>query len=269
MRNEVSDTIVGMMWNKNEGDILEEVIESALGSVDTLFIADDHSTDDSWDIIQSFGSRVEYMWNKRDHPGAPVQRQHLLNEIRKRYKPEDTWVQVVESDIMILDTDVRTAIKEWAHEDIGVTWQLLNGAREVSTWDDWDTYPKWQTSIKEVLPYAHWIEHMLYTFRPLPDLYYNVDTWRPWPAGWTKYVKELPLKRGKKGPNSPLLAHYGYRGPMHFKYKYGNKVFRKYPSWDLTNRQTVKDTVYFFNGQWNGSLVSMSREGWKESRGYV
>ena len=36
--------IIGMMWNKNEGDILEEIIEAALSRVDTLFVADDGST---------------------------------------------------------------------------------------------------------------------------------------------------------------------------------------------------------------------------------
>lgn len=264
------DTIVGMMWNKNEGDILAHTIADAVGKVDSLFIADDGSTDNSWDIIlsaQKSFKNIEYIQqapNKND----PGQRTVLLNEIRRRYKPENTWVQVIESDIMVLDTEVRTAIIDHAVDDLGVTWQLLNAARKSGEWDAWDTYPNWNVSIKEVMPYAHWIEHMLYTFRPLPGLYYDQDTWRPWPKGFANYVKNPPLKRNKKSPNSPLLAHYGYRGPTHFKCKYGNKHFNKYPSWDLTSVQTIKDTVYFFNGMWNNSLlVPMSRDGWRESRG--
>ncbi len=266
----MSDNIVGMMWNKNEGDILEEVIDAAVGKVDTLMIADDGSTDGSWDIIKSAARRhpsIEHVQQSPDKRDAG-QRQSLLNLIRSRYKPEDTWVQVIESDIMILDTDVRSAIKEWAHEDLGVTWQLLNAARKPGTWGEADTYPNWEAPIVDLMPFAHWIEHMLYTWRPLPGLYYAQDTWRPWPSGWARYVTEPPLKRGKKGPDSPLLAHYGYRGPVHFKHKYKDKKFHKYPSWDLTSVDTVRDTVYFFNGQWNNSLVSMSRKGWKMSRGY-
>ena len=185
------DTIVGMMWNKNEGDILEEVIENALSKVDTLFIADDHSTDSSWDIIQSFGSRVEYMWNKRDNPNDPAQRQHLLNEIRRRYKPENTWVQVIESDIMILDTDVKEAVKRYASKDIMMSWHCLNAVRD--DWTDHDTWPHWDTPITEVLPSCHWMEVMTYTFRPLPRVNYNQRSWRPWPQGFSYYAFGEPL----------------------------------------------------------------------------
>ncbi len=263
----VVDTIVGMLWNKNEGDILEEIISEALPKVDTLFIADDESTDNSWDIIQSFkkNPKVEYMRNKRNDPRDLGQREALLNEIRRRYKPENTWVQVIESDIMIVDTDVREAIKGWVVDDLGVTWQLLNAARKAGTWDE-HVYPNWNGSIKEIMPHAHWVEYMLYTFRPMPDLHYDLDSWRPWPSGFAKYIKNFPLKRGRKGLQSPLLAHYGYRGPTHFKKKYGNKKFRKYPSWDLTSVETVEKTVYYFNGVWNGALHNMSREGWIGSR---
>jgi glycosyltransferase involved in cell wall biosynthesis len=266
----MSDTIVGMMWNRNEGDILEETIESALEHVDTLFIADDNSTDNSWDIIQSFGSRIEYMRNKREHPLDQGQRTSLLKEIQKRYKAENTWVQIIESDIMILDTNVRTAIKEWAHEDLGVTWQLLNGARWKEEWDVWDMYPDWKgKSIREVLPIGHWVEYMLYTFRPMPDLYYDMDVWRPWPRGFQKYLKEEPLKRGKKGPTSPLLGHYGYRGPKYFFNKYSrDKKWRKYPSWSVRTFNKTRDTVYYFNGHWNKNLFPMSRKGWRMYRGY-
>lgn len=263
----MTDSIVGILWNKNEGDILEETILSALTKVDSLFLADDHSTDNSWEIMQSFENhpKVEYIRNERENSHDLGQRQALLDAVRQRYKPENTWVQVIESDIMILDTDVREAISEWAVDDIGVTWQLLNGAREPGTWDEHE-YPNWTKPITEIMPYAHWIEHMLYTFRPLPELAYSSNSWRPWPMGFAQYIKNPPLKRGRKGLNSPLLAHYGYRGPIHFKKKYGNKKFRKYPSWDLTNEQTVEDTVYFFNGIWNNSLHDMSREGWRRSR---
>ena len=259
------DTVVGMMWNRNEGDILEDTLTAALKKVDTLFIADDNSTDNSWDIIQAHSSEIEYMRNCREVPGDVGSRQVLLNEIRKRYKPENTWVQIIESDIMILDTDIREAISGWAVDDLGVTWQLLNAARKPGTWGE-VSYPNWDKPIQEVMPYAHLVEYMLYTYRPLPGLTYTGDFWRPWPNGFAKYVKNFPLKRGRKGLTSPLLAHYGFRGPVHFKKKYGNNKFRKYPSWDLTSVETIEDTVYYFNGVWNGSLFDMSREGWRKFR---
>mgnify|MGYP005827619945 CR=1 FL=1 len=260
------DNIIGMMWNYNEADVLEEVIRAALPHVDSLFIADDNSKDNSWEIIQSlkkmYPDKIEYIRNKRADPRDQGQRQSLLNEIRKRYKPENSWVQIIESDIMILDTNIREALKDFAQQDLGMSWQTLNAAREPGTWKEADTYPEWDKSITEIMPLAHWIEVMLYTFRPLPDLAYNLDTWKPWPQGFAKYsTGELTF--GRRCLNAPLLAHYGYRGPTHMYLK--NKHLdshRKYTSWRFDSPEVVEETVYFFNGIWNNGLFPMSREGW-------
>lgn len=264
------DTIVGMLWNKNEGDILEEILNAALPHVDSLFIADDQSTDNSWKIIQSFASKhqdkVEYIRNKREIKHDKGQRTALLNEIRRRYKPENTWVQIFESDIMILDTNIREAIKKFGVMDFALSWFTLNAVRSPNTWKEVDTYPKWKTPIKEIMPKAHLMEMMLYTFRPLPKLYYS-PLWRPWPHGFSNYSKGNPVKTVSRDINAPLLAHYGYRGPTHFYQKFkkaGMGDFHsKYKSWDLRTVESVDRTVSFFNGEYNGNKsFEMSRNGW-------
>jgi glycosyltransferase involved in cell wall biosynthesis len=264
--NKMSNYIVGVMWNKNEGDILEEIIEAALPHVDSLFIADDGSKDSSWSTIQYLAGvkdKIEHT-QQAPNPGDPAQRQALLDEIRRRYKPEDTWVQVIESDIMLLDTNVREAIKNHADShNLAVSWQCLNGVRKVGTWKGEDTYPNWNKSITEVLPYAHWMEVMTYTFRPLPKLHYTMR-WRPWPSGWSHYSNDK-VKNARKSPDSPLLAHYGYRGPTHFhkKYKHMGDYHTKYKNWHLTSPGAIEESVPFFNGKWNGNPFPMSREGWQ------
>lgn len=264
--------IVGMLWNCNEGDILEEIIENALPHVDSLFIADDGSTDDSWKIIQSFAKnrkdKIEHIQNKRNHPLDKGQRQALLDEIRRRYKPESTWVQIIESDIMILDTDIRQCIQTHSAEDMSMSWCVLNAVREHGTWKEVDTYPNWPVSIKEIMPYHHWLETFSsYTFRPLPRLYYNLDTWRPWPQGWTNYVGNKPLNNRGEWKDSPLLAHYGYRGPTHFHLKFNSDGKKprhsRHKHWDLTSSETVDKTVAFFNGDWNKGTIPMSRKGFQ------
>ena len=153
------ENVIGIMWNKNEADILTEIIEAALQKVDALLIADDGSTDTSWRIIQDLRAKhpeivhIQQTPNPRDQG----QRQALLTEVRRRYKPEDTWVQVIESDIKILDTDVRTAISQFGHEDLCVSWQALNAVREPGTWDEVDTYPHWKKSVTDVMPLCHMI----------------------------------------------------------------------------------------------------------------
>lgn len=261
--------VVGLFWNKNEADILAQTIEAALPHVDTLFIADDESSDASWDIIRAYHvthkdkiEHIQQLPNKQD----PGQRQSLLNIIRSRYKPEDTWVQIIESDIMILDTDVREAIKKHARYDVAVSWQALNGVRKPGTWDEVDAYPHWGLKLQELMPFAHRMEYMLYTFRPLPHLEFNRNMWRPWPQGFSKCGG--PIKVDSRTEDAPLLAHYGYRGPTHFLHKYGHMGDRhtRYTTWDLTSKEAVLNTVSFFNGDWNSRTFDMSREGWVSYR---
>lgn len=246
------NSVVGMMFCRNEGDILEEILENCLHKVDSWFIADDGSTDSSWVIIQSFKSKypdkIEYARNKREDPKDTGQRQALLDEIRRRYKPENTWVQILDADMMIFETDVRKAIESYASLDIGVAWCMLNAAREPGTWKGVDTFPDWKDSVTDIMPFGHKVEYLLYTFRPLPLLKYNLDVWRPWPQGFSQYVNDFDLIRHSTKENTPLLAHYGYRGPTHFYRKNKNKKFNKYPSWDCTSPELVEKTVYFF--QW-------------------
>jgi hypothetical protein len=165
---------------------------------------------------------------------------------------------------MILETDVREAIEKFAIKDLAVTWQALNACRKPGTWKEVDTYPYWETSITDVMPFCHRMEVMLYTFRPLPGLYYSPKMWRPWPWGFGSYTSE-EVKVFKRDDDSPLLAHYGYRGPTHFLKKYGKGGrHRKYLNWDMTDEDSVLNTVSFFNGDWNGRSFPMSRGGWKE-----
>lgn len=256
--------IVGMFWNYNEADILPQTLEAALPHVDSMFIADDGSKDNSWDIIRGFAERhkdkVEHIQQKPNKKDK-AQRESVLTEIKKRYD-DKTWVQIMESDVMILDTDLRIAIKEKSVENVAVSWQLWNAIRK-----DWmdgsDTYPNWNVPIKELMPYGHYMECMLYTFRCLPDLHFNQATWRPWPAGFSKYVNGQ-VKQNKREPDTPLLAHVGFRGPTHFyeKYKYMGSRHKKYKDWDLTSVESVNRTVFFFNGLWNKCHYDLSREGW-------
>jgi len=259
----MSVNVVGMMWNKNEGDILEEIISEAIKHVDLLYVADDGSTDNSWEIIQRAASLDSKIIIQRDPCiRDPGQRSSLLNKIKERHNPLDTWVQVIESDIMILDTDVREAIRDRAVGDIAVTWQALNAVRPVGTWEEVDLYPNWGMPVKDLMPLAHRMERMVYTFRPMPDLYYT-HTWRPWPSGFSRYFKGV-VDPDHRDTKTPLLAHYGFRGPTHFKLKYakmGDK-HRRYPSWDLRTKETILATVPMFNGDWNGKAYPMSREGW-------
>ena len=264
--------IVGMMFSHNEGDILEETMSSALNQVDSLFFADDGSTDNSWDVIEPYKSLCEVAVKRDRTPKDKGQRQFLLDEIRKRYKPEDTWVQIIESDIFILDTDIKEAIKKHAVHDLAMSWMCLNAARPKGGWTgEIDSYPNWEIPMRTLMPGMHWMEFMLYTFRPLPGLIYDSqNAWRPWPSGFGQYAdgKQVKGAYGRK-PDAPLLLHVGYRGPRHFCQKYkGRWPGDKHPKygWDVSSVDKVRETCFFFNGTWNKRLMEASRAGWVRYR---
>lgn len=244
----MADQFIGIMFVKNEADIVEETIFDAVTKVDQLYIADDGSSDSSWEIIQSCKSRFPNITQVQREPNKndPGQRASLFNKIKKRFNPNSTWVQVIEADMFLL-MDPREAVKH-AVDDLAVTWNCMNAVRKPGTWKEVDTYPNWQAPIREIMPYAHWMEVLLYTFRPLPELHYS-PIWRPWPQGFSKYSsKNILLKRGTVQTGAPGLLHCGYRGPTHFYKKYKNmgKTHKKYKTWDLSSPESVERTVPFF-----------------------
>lgn len=253
-----------MLWNRDEADILEEVVTDAARQVDQLFVADS-SSDGSWEILQSVALRAGNIVVQRENETHDrAQRNSLLAKIRARYRAEDTWVQVFESDVFTLDTDIRTAIREYAIDDVAVSWFALNACR--LSWEGADMWPRWDRPIREVMPLAHYMETMTYTFRPLEGLYFEADRWRPWPRGFSRYTS-APIFVQPCGPSQPLLLHVGYRGPTHFwrKYRHMGERHTKYTGWRLDSPETVAASVSYFNGVWNGEAFPATRAGWLSS----
>jgi hypothetical protein len=265
----MTDNIIGLLYNRNEGDILEEIIESALKNVDALLVADDSSTDNSLAVMKSFGKRLELVADaSMVKEGTPNfwTRQYLLDEIRKRFNPNDTWVQVYESDMMVFDTDIRAAISDWATDDVVVNWPTLNAVR-----DDWlsgaDKYPNWDHSIKEVMPNCHFMEYLLYTFRPLEGIAYSRSNSKPWPQGFTRYIKQRVLRTKREG--SPLMIHYGYRGPTCYRTKLApwGYAHPKYANMNLDTPESTVRTAAPFDGSWckyPEDVFPASRSNWSK-----
>src|SRR3990167_3603833 len=164
---EPSMNLIGVMWAKNEADIISETIDAAVRCVDSLLIADDGSTDNTWQIIQDKKRQHASIEHVQQKPNGidRGQRQALLDVVRQRYNAADTWVQVVESDVFILDTDIRECLAGF--NGMALSWQTLNAVRRPGTWASVDTYPHWERSIRELMPFAHRMEVMLYTFRQI------------------------------------------------------------------------------------------------------
>lgn len=262
------DHIVGMMFCKNEADVLPVTIPAALQLVDSLFISDDGSTDKSWEIIQYFKQaypKVEYIQQK-PNPSDQGQRQDLLNEIRRRYRAENTWVQAIDADMTLHTKDLHALIETNKREDMTVLWAVMNAVRDY--WDDvHQFYPYWPEDIRTIMPKFHRIETVTYSYRPMPDLYFT-PIWRAWPKGFGKYLTPGSTDRPQPGTPPALLLHYGYRGPTHMRSRWD-------PTKPLINRhgvnfasvETVNSTSPYFNGLYNRDERYVSTdplEAWKK-----
>ncbi len=254
-----------MLWSRGEADILEEVVRDAAKKVDALFCATSDAAE--WDILQRLKREgvVEHI-QQEDETYDRAQRNSLLAKIRSAYNPVDTVVQIIESDVFLLETNVREAWRDHAVDDVGMGWLMLNAVRLPGTWRGFDTYPKWQAPIREIMTHAHELERVTYTFRPLPGIEFDPFTWRPWPRGFSRYTQK-PLDQ-PHGAMAPLLLHCGYRGPTHFhlKYRHMGKRHTKYRTWHVGSPEAVERTVAFFNGDWNGEAFPATREGWRNRK---
>lgn len=259
--------IVGMMYCKNEADVLPMTIPDAMRHVDHLFIADDGSTDKSWEMIQFY--RDQYPTKvvsirQRPDPNDQGQRQSMLSDIQKWYKPEDTWVQLIDAD-MLIDTGnwtLKDLIEMNAKSNSIVNWYVMNAVREfwggASEW-----YPNWPEDLRSLMPLFHVLEKVTYTFRPYPDLYY-APGWKPWPKGFGKYLDPNEVKLPPLKYTVPLMLHYGYRGPEHVFSRMGGRPTDKYGQ-EYGSLAAVACTFNCFNGTYNrGPLVrSDPRDAWE------
>lgn len=256
------DNIIGVMWNKNESDILRFTISKALEVVDYLVMADDGSTDNSFEIMRSFKDhpRVVHVEQVKD---GREKKQALLDVVRAKFDPERTLVQVIESDITILNTDIRACWSKYSNNNAAMSWHLIN-ATDPDMWTSEEgCYPAWEVPIDQKMSNGHWMEVLShYTFRPLPGVRFENDA-RPWPRGLGTYIKADGIKCAS---DAPLLAHWGYRGPSHWyaKYSKGPGSLHRKHKWKIGSVEECKQHVSFFNGIWNvkRDQFPLNRDGW-------
>lgn len=269
------DHIVGMMFCKNEADIISTTLLDAFRHVDSMFISDDGSTDGSWEIInyfkQAYPDKIEHIQQNPD-PNDQAQRTSLFKLIQERYKAENTWVQVVEADMILYTHDLKSQIETAKRSDVLVEWDIMNAVRPY--WEHvHHFFPHWPEDIRDIMPRFHRLESLVYTYRPLPGLYFTKD-WRPTPRGFgvyldkdTEYVRKRPREKTVK--EVPLLCHYGYRGPTHAMSKWQRRSNREAPivsrhGEDHTSIVSILKTNKYYNGTYNRnvSVSDTPEEAW-------
>ena len=256
--------VVGILWNRNEGDILEEIISKARPLVDHLLVADDASTDNSWDIIRAKKSELDYISRYGETPGSKLyhksvwQRQSLLEKAIEMFG-RDIWIQVIESDLISIETNIKEQIELGTHTyGIAVWWITIEAVRKEWTEED-EKYPNWDKSIQEVMPYGFILEKAPYTWRPLPDIHFSGKNRSPIPRGLAKYGQlsgEWRVRRRHCNVDTPLWGHYNIRGKKHFEDKYAGM--------DKTRKSVQKRYLCAFTIPKDipEALFDLNRESW-------
>lgn len=268
----MSDKIIGIMWNKNEGDILDETITKAIPIVDHLLVADDDSSDNSWDVIRSKKSELAHISRYSETPNKKYsksnwQRQSLLDKAVEMFG-RDIWIQVIESDLIAVGTDIREQLESRNHvHGIAMWWITLEAVRKEWREED-EKFPNWDKPIQEVMPWGHILEKAPYTWRPYPDIYFG-EKWSPFPRGLNKYgylSGEWRVRRKYCKKDTPLWGHYNIRGRKHFNEKYANtpkdsKSRRKREIVAFVVPEDVPEVLFKLNREEWVRLVGI-RRGW-------
>jgi glycosyltransferase involved in cell wall biosynthesis len=271
----MSDKIIGIMWNKNEGDILDETITKALPLVDHLLVADDDSDDNSWDVIREHKSELAYISRyseatNKQHSKNSWQRNSLLDKAKEIYGT-DIWIQVIESDLIAIDTDIWEQVETRNNlYGIGIWWVNIEAVRKQWLPED-EMYPNWDRSIQEVMDWGHILEKAPYTWRPYPGVYFP-ERWAPFPNGLVEHGApggEWRVRKRFCREDSPLWGHYNIRGRKHFEKRYANVPL---DAKSRARREIVSFTVPQ-NPDYTPNLFRLNRESWvnqyKHARGRV
>ena len=223
----MTDPIIGIMWNKNEADILDETITKAIPLVDHLLVSDDDSDDRSWDIIRNHRSELAHVARRSEsgekYPKEIWQRQYLLDKAVELYG-RDIWIQVIESDLIAIDVNLREQLDNPENLcGIGLWWITLEAVRKEWT-TEFEQYPNWDRSIQKIMPYCHILEKAPYTWRPYSGVEFGLK-WNPVPNGLHKHGPvmngEWRVRRDHCRIDIPLWGHYNIRGRTHFNKKFG------------------------------------------------
>ena len=104
---------MGVMRIKNEERWIRASLESQLPICDKVLVLDDHSTDDTRDIVRSFGRRVVLLESPFEGVSEGRDKRHLLQHVL-RVNPE--WVLWIDGDEVLTSDAAEIALRELTTE---------------------------------------------------------------------------------------------------------------------------------------------------------
>lgn len=196
--------LVGLGVAKNEGDVIGDSIDHALGVCDLVVYLDNGSEDDTWDVIRSRAAanpgRV-VAFGQIDEPFTNYIRHHIYDAYRTEVDPGAWWMKL-DADEFIAE-DPRPVVEAAA----------AAGADAVRAW-----HAQFQFTDRDV---ADWEQGRERLELPITERrrYYRCDwreihLWRNEPnQDWLDQTRQVPLHVQRIHRRTVMNRHYQYRTP--------------------------------------------------------
>ncbi|MCZ7535449.1 MAG: glycosyltransferase family 2 protein [Acidimicrobiia bacterium] len=223
--------IVLLLVTKNEGDLLRLNIEHHLAwGVDHIAVADNMSTDDTPDILRSYGDQVSST-KFRDFIERRSIRMVMLGALKERY-PGIEWAGVSDTDEFWWgpEGDMRSALAGVPEDRVAVNYEQK---LYLPTGLDGDEGPI----------YCRRVHRTPGSASPLHTSYKRGKSW--YRVSWLPditdehWCREVPHERG--GPSEPCVLHYMIQDEQQFVEKV--KRLRSWQTRRRRNAEAVFDVV--------------------------
>lgn len=209
--------IVGMMSVRDEADLLPQVYPHIRNQVDLLYVYEDGSQDNTWNIVKDADYAIRRVDDKNRPEIYRPNYHHLLERMKKDFGDEEVWVFITMGDRFFLNKYpaqiVREAQAEGCSAVEGIQLDFLR--HRVDPWTkENDPWPD-LSNIRSICRWFKFDERCTVAFKLHPQLSYLKSKY-PWPRNVPDDMKVQYAARAMNHQLSlemPYLEHQGRRTP--------------------------------------------------------
>lgn len=187
---------------KNEGDVVEETLLNAMKYCHRIYIFDNGSTDQTWDVVSSMAARfkqIEIAF-RSDEPFTNQLRNRVYNKYHHLYSDKDWWY-ILDADEMLSESPVPLLERaEKAGKSCVKSWfaQFYFTDSDLASYENED----------KTLPIALRRKHYQVNWKEWR--YFKNDPMKRWPEHTSDRV---PYFSNKVFGESTVIRHYAHRTP--------------------------------------------------------
>jgi glycosyltransferase involved in cell wall biosynthesis len=192
--------LFGIMLVKNEADVIRYTLGAAEASFDRIYVLDNGSTDETWEIVKELASAVIVPWARDSRPYHNGLRADVFNAFRDVASVGDWWCYKMDADEIYVDDpkSFLSAVPPYHHVVFKRSIDYVLTRQDVKR-------IKFTGHAESDLPH---VRHFLSTAYSEPRFFRHRDGLR-WPSG-----TKSPRRMGIPHSEPITLRHYQWRSPQ-------------------------------------------------------